>query len=125
MWGERSKCNVDDIVKLMKKRMSYRQIAEELGSSKTTISRIAIQCDFKKYYNPMPTKRKKQQKKQTQKPAQNKTDCKTCVHRDMDTNLGIGVHCGYIWDTGHMRGCSWENCARYEKGKPKRRGKIT
>lgn len=38
--------------------------------------------------------------------------CKTCRYRASDYKRG----CNYLLVTGHMRGCSADECDRYEKG---------
>lgn len=38
--------------------------------------------------------------------------CKSCIYREDTKKRG----CNFMYLTGKMRGCSAENCTRYEKG---------
>lgn len=108
----------DDLIRLLQKGMNMVEIAAEMETSKTTITNYIRKYNLKdKYYHPSPRARPTQAPKPKPKPVVDA--CKTCRFRDPDGNLGIGVHCGYITFTGHMRGCSWKECTRYEPGNPR------
>lgn len=50
--------------------------------------------------------------------------CKTCKFREHDSNtikIAKKISCIYILIKQHSRGCSCENCSKYEKGEPIKR----
>ena len=42
--------------------------------------------------------------------------CKTCIYRPDTITSRVGIGCDYLSLIGHSRGCSVENCDKYEKG---------
>lgn len=51
--------------------------------------------------------------------------CKSCIYRmHRSDRIETGGHCDYIEIAGQSRGCTVENCDKYEKGPRKRRSAV-
>ena len=51
--------------------------------------------------------------------------CKTCLYRLYTNGSESTLLCGYLYYTGHMRGCDIEGCEKYIKSKAQERRRLT
>lgn len=118
--------SAENVAILYAEGLSIEKVAEKLDVSIQTVKNTMIENNIpRRPKGPMRNKKKQMAAVVPEPKPANGIRCtdkvmRTCVY----ANTNGEISCDYIGVTGHMRGCSPDDCTRYERSTEKKKRRV-